>query len=126
MGKSRFSYSGLILELGAHLSGLALAFRDELFESQSIVFPQGKANIPQCEQHQLHILLCKTFDQQFQDVKNEERLDHLEVIQVADDGEQIIRLFALGLVLVHFIKPSHNGLEKSGPHLEKIRKVSNS
>lgn len=45
-------------------------------------------------------------------------MDHLEVIQVADDGEQIVRLFALGLVLVHFIKLSHNSLEEIGPHLD--------
>lgn len=113
-----FSYSGLILELGAHLSGLALAFRDEIFEGQSVILPQGEANVPQREQNQLHILLCKSSDQQLQDVEDEERVDHLEVVQVADDGQQVVRLFALRWVFVNFIELSHNCLEKSGPHLE--------
>lgn len=117
MSKRSFPYPGLILKLGSHVAGLALAFRDELFKSQSVVLPHGEADIPQHEQNQFDILLCKGSDEKFEYVEDEERMHHLEVIQVTDNGDQVVALLAIIWVLVQLVELSHDRLQKMGPHL---------
>lgn len=115
---SLLPYPGLILKLRPHVVGLALAFSDELLECQRVVLPQGEADIPQHEQNQLHVLLCEGSDQKFQDVEDEDRMYHLEVIEVTDDGDQVVTLLSFSRVLVYSVKLTHNCFQKMGSDLE--------
>lgn len=110
-------YSGLVLELGAKLAGLALGFTDELLQSHSVVLPQGKTHIPQQKQNQFNVFLCEGVHQTLQNVEDEQGVHHLEVIQVSDDGHQIVTLFAFTWVLVDLIKLSHDSLQEVRPNL---------
>lgn len=115
-------YPGLIMKLGPQVAGLALTLRDELLKGQRVVLPQCKANIPQQEQHQLDVLLRKCPNHAFKDVGNDEGVHHLEVVQMADDGYQVVALFAFSWVFVHLVKFPHDRLQEIGPHLQKTHK----
>ena len=112
------NYPGLILKLRPRLVGLALTLRDELLESQSVVLPQGEADVPQHQQNQLNVLLCEGADQKFEDVEDEARVHHLEVVEVADDGDQVVALLVFSWVLVNLVKLPHDRLQKMCSHLE--------
>lgn len=113
------SYPGLVLELGPCFVGLALALGDEVLQSQSVVLPQREAHVPQHEQHELHVLLLKGSHQEFEDVEDEDRVNHLEVVQVPDDGDQVVALLALGRVLVELVKLTHDRLQEVSSDLGK-------
>lgn len=115
-------YPGLILKFGPQVAGLALTLRDELFKGQRVVLPQRKANVPQQEQNQLDILLRKRLNHESKDVGNDEGVHHLEVVQVADDGYQVVALFAFSWVFVHLIEFPHDRLQEISPHLQKRHK----
>lgn len=116
------TYPGLVLKRGAQVAGLALALRDELLESQSVVLPQGEADIPQHQQHQFDVLLREGSDKTFEDVNDEDRMHHLEVIEVTHNSDQVVAFFAFGRVVVHFVELSHNRLEEISSNLEKSSK----
>lgn len=115
-------YPGLILKLGAQVAGLALTLRDELLQGQGVVLPQCEANVPQQEQNQLDVLLRKRPDHEFEDVGDDEGVHHLEVVQMADEGHQVVALFAFSWVFVHLVEFPHDRLQEIGPHLQKRHK----
>lgn len=88
-------YPRLIFELGAGVAGLALGLSDELLQGQRVVFPESKAHRLQKEQRQLNVLLGEGLHQPFEDVKDQERVHHLEVIQVGHYCHQVVHLLAL-------------------------------
>lgn len=111
-------YPGLIFELGPGVAGLALGLCDELLEGQGIVLPQGESHRLQQEQRQLDVLLREGSQQPLEDVEDEERVHHLEVVEVGHHGDQVITLLTLPrLLTVQFVKLAHHRLQKLGPYL---------
>lgn len=45
-------------------------------------------------------------------------MHHLEVIEVGDDGDEVVTLFVLAGALVDLVKPMHNCLKEMGSYLE--------
>lgn len=111
-------YPGLIFKLWPCVAGLVLGFGDELFKSQSIVLPQGEADIPQHKQDEFNVLLCEGSDKKLQDVEDEEGVHHLEVEEVSDDGDQVVALFSFPSLLVRLVKLSHDCFQKSSSNLQ--------
>lgn len=111
-------YSGLVAETWSLCAGFALGFRDQLFQAQRVVLPQGKAHVPQQQQHELHVLRRERRQQPLEHVKQQQRVDHLEVVHVRHHGGQVRALFArAGSFAQRLIETAYHRLQEMSADL---------
>lgn len=116
------AYPGLVPEPAAGLAGSGLGLRDQLLKGQSIVFSQREAHVSQHQQDQFDVFFGERSNEFPQNVKDEARLHHVEVVQVGDDGEQVVALLPLTAAPVDLVKAPHHGLQKVGADLDEAEK----
>lgn len=119
-----YSYPGLVLKFLPHSTCFVLSLTDQFLQCRGIIFPQGKAHIFQEQQNQFNVLFRERANKLLQNVKDQQRMHDMEVIQMGNQDKEVFTFFPFSLTFIEFIKFLYYRLQKVCTNLAKKKNIT--